>query len=166
MLETRRLCLRNLCPEDDDTLYAYRNDELCSRYQRYENTSRAFLRSFVQRYAASRFLSREQEQHYAIVLKENGSMIGDLTVFFTEKDSCFTVGITIAPEYQKQGYAFELLKAATAALRKREPAMDIVALIDKENKGSIALFRKLQFVEECYAESIHSYVYVLYGTQA
>ena len=41
--------------------------------------------------------------------------------------------------------------------------MDIVALIEKENKGSIALFKKLGFIEECYAESIQSYVFTIYG---
>lgn len=58
-------------------------------------------------------------------------MIGDLTVFLTEKDSCFTVGITIAPQYQRQGYAFELREAAVAALQEQEPSMDIVALVEK-----------------------------------
>lgn len=52
-----------------------------------------------------------------------------------------------------------------AALQKQEPSLNIVALIEKENAGSIALFRKLHFVEECYAESIHSFVYVFYGTR-
>lgn len=164
MLQTQRMHLRNLYVGDVDTLYAYRNDERCNRYQRYDDTSMEFLRNLVQKHANSCFPSRKKEQHYAIVLKE-GNMIGDLTVFFTEKDSCFTVGITIAPQYQRQGYAFELLEAAVAALQEQEPSMDIVALIEKENVGSIALFRKLHFAEECYAESIHSFVYVLYGTR-
>lgn len=165
VLQTHRLLLRNLCSDDVGLLFAYRNDKQCNLYQRYDDTSIEYLRSLVQTYAHSCFPSREQEQHYAIVQRENGCMVGDLTVFFTEKDSCFTLGITIAPEYQKQGYAFELLKEVVAVLRKREPAMDIVALIEKENAGSIALFRKLNFVEECYADSIQSYVYVLYGAK-
>lgn len=164
MLQTQRLSLRNLCADDADTLFVYRNDERCNRYQRYDDTSIAYLQRFVQTYACSHFPSREQEQHYAIVQRETGNMVGDLTVFFTEKDRCFTLGIAIAPEYQRQGYAFELLNAAVAALRKQEATIDIVALIEKENAGSIALFRKLRFIEECYAESIQSYVYVLYGT--
>lgn len=51
----------------------------------------------------------------------------------------------------------------TARLRKAYPSLDIVALIERENVASIALARKLDFVEECYAESIGSYVFVLYG---
>lgn len=164
MLQTDRLHLRNLRPGDVDTLYAYRNDSRCSRYQRYEDTSMDYLESFVARYAGSRFPSREDEQHYALCLGEDGTMIGDLSVFFTEKDNCFTLGITIAPAFQSQGDGYELLQAVIAKLRQHLPAVDIVALIEKENARSIALFQKLGFVEECYAESAGSYVYGIYGS--
>ena len=33
-LTTPRLILRNVAPEDADTMYDYRNNELCARYQR------------------------------------------------------------------------------------------------------------------------------------
>lgn len=163
MLQTDRLHLRNLRPGDAQTLYAYRNDSRCNRYQRYEDTGMDYLQSFVARYAGSRFPSREDEQHYAIYLGEEDTMIGDLSVFFTERDNCFTLGITIAPAFQGQGYGYALLRGVIAKLRQHFPAVDLVALIEKENTGSIALFQKLGFVEECYAESVGSYVYVIYG---
>lgn len=163
MLQTDRLHLRNLRPGDVQTLYTYRNDSRCNRYQRYEDTSLDSLKSFVARYAGSRFPSREEDQHYALCLVEDGTMIGDLSVFFTERDNCFTLGITIAPAFQGQGYGYELLQSVIAKLQQPFPAVDIVALIEKENTGSIALFQKLGFVEECYAESVGSYVYVIYG---
>lgn len=163
MLKTERMILRNLCLADVDTMYAYRNDARCNAYQRYEDTSWEYLCAFVERYAGSTFLSREEEQHYAVVCRKTGEMIGDVSVFYTEKDACFTLGITIAPAFQKQGYAYELLKEVTDRLREACPSLDIVALIERENVASIALARKLKFVEECYAESIGSYVFVMYG---
>lgn len=163
MLETKRLLLRNLCPADVDGMLAYRKDPQCSAYQRYEATSREALRRFVETYESSRFLSLEEEQHYAIVFRETGEIMGDFSLFYTGKDNCFTLGITIAPDFQKQGYGHELLKAVTERLREAYPTVDIVALIEKENVASIALARKLDFVEECYAESIGSYVFVIYG---
>lgn len=51
----------------------------------------------------------------------------------------------------------------TAQIQKQYPSTDIVALIEKDNAKSIALFQKLGFVEECYADSIQSYVFVIYG---
>lgn len=163
MLQTPRLYLRNLCSEDIDTLYTYRNDSKCNLYQRYEDTSKAYIQKFVQNYAHSTFLSKEKEQHYAIVCNETRKMIGDISVFFTEEDNCFTLGITISPVFQKHGYAYEILKEIIAKLQNHYPSVDIVALVEKDNSQSIALFRKLDFIEECYADSIQSYVFVIYG---
>ena len=33
-LETGRLTLRNLLPQDAETMFDYRNNEICARYQR------------------------------------------------------------------------------------------------------------------------------------
>lgn len=163
MLQTKRLHLRNLCQTDVDTLFAYRNDSRCNLYQRYEDTSKAYLQKFVQDYSHSTFLSKEAEQHYAVILNTNCNMIGDISVFFTEADHCFTLGITIAPLFQKQGYAYELLNEVIVQIQNHYPSVDIVALIEKENSKSIALFKKLNFVEECYADSIRSYVFTIFG---
>jgi len=166
MLHTRRLSLRNLCPADARTLHRYRNDPRCSRYQRYGDTGIGALQAFVRDYARSLFPSREEEQHYAVVLTHSGEMIGDLSVFYTPADRCFTLGITLAPHCHRQGFACELLGEVTARLRAFDPAAEIVALIERDNAPSIALFRKLGFVEECWAESIQSYVYTLGGNAA
>ena len=50
-------------------------------------------------------------------------------------------------------------------MREKFPALDIVALIDPENEASIALFENLGFEQECYAERIGSWVYVIYGRE-
>lgn len=163
MLQTKRLHLRNLCQADVGALFAYRNDSRCNLYQRYEDNSEAYLQKFVQDYSHSTFLSKEVEQHYAIILNTNSNMIGDISVFFTEADNCFTLGITVAPRFQKQGYAYELLNEVIVQIQNHYPSVDIVALIEKENYKSIALFKKLNFVEECYADSIRSYVFTIYG---
>ena len=143
MLRTARLYLRNLCHTDVDTLFDYRNDSRCNLYQRYEDTSKAYLQKFVQNYSRSTFLSKEEEQHYAIVRNTKCEMIGDFSVFFSEKDNCFTLGITIAPPFQKQGYAHELLKEVVSQIQNHYPSVDIVALIEKDNAKSISLFKKL-----------------------
>lgn len=163
MLRTTRLYLRNLCHADVDILFDYRNDSRCNLYQRYEDTSKAYLDKFVQNYSHSNFLSKEEEQHYAIVCNANNEMIGDISIFFSKDDNCFTLGITIAPLFQKQGYAYELLNEVIMRIHNCYPAADIVALIEKENEKSISLFKKLNFIEECYADSIQSYVFTIYG---
>lgn len=160
MLRTERTYLRNLCCGDVDALFAYRIDPRCSRYQRYESTDRAYLQGFVRDYCHCVFPSLE-EQHFAI--DANGGMIGDLSIFYSGKDNCFTLGITIAPQYQRQGYAFEVLDHVVSRLRQTYAGVDIVALIEKDNGASLGLFEKLGFVRECYAESIESFVFTLKG---
>ena len=93
----------------------------------------------------------------------NLAVAGDLSVFFSEADNSFTIGITLAPLYQRQGFAYELLRELIGQMQQRYPSTDIVALIEKENTPSISLFQKLGFIEECYADSIQSYVFTIYG---
>ena len=144
-------------------MFVYRNDSACNAYQRYADSSLEWLQKFVRDFSGSAFPSREAEQHYAIVFGETDEMIGDLTLFFSEKDHCFTLGITVAPPRQRQGFAYELLQEVIAQLQSFDPAADLVALVDRDNAKSIALFQKLHFIEECYAESIRSHVFVIYG---
>ena len=158
MLRTKRLYLRNLCQTNLNTMFDYRNDTRCNLYQRYEDTSKEYLQKFIRDYANSTFLS-EEEQHYAIVCSKSSEMIGDISMFYSESDNCFTLGITIAPLFQEQGYAYEILDELVRKIQNDYPSTDIVALIEKDNSKSISLFKKLNFVEECYAESIQSYVF-------
>lgn len=160
-LKTQRLQLRNLCREDARTIFAYRNDSRCSRYQRWEDTSMAAVCALAEKHREDVFLSEQEEQHYAIAA-ESGGIAGDLTVFHTAGD-CLTFGITVAPEYQRRGFAREILTAVVAAARERYPKLDLVALIDPENAASIALFESLGFYRECYAPSIDSCVYQIDG---
>ena len=111
------------------------------------------------------FPSFQPEQHYAIVHSGDGQLLGDLSVFFSPDDRCFTLGITVSPGFQRQGYAFEVLGSVVEKLEQFDPTADIVALIEKGNDPSLALFQKLDFVEECYAQSIASYVYVRYAKE-
>ena len=48
-------------------------------------------------------------------------------------------------------------------MQDKYPSVDIVALIEKDNTASISLFKKLGFIEECFADSIQSYVFIING---
>ena len=161
MLKTERLWLDNLRAEDVGPIAAYRNDPDCARFQRWEAVSKDAVAAFVKAFENSRWLSEEEEQHYAIRAEE--TFVGDLSCFYNEQDRCVTLGITVAPVHQRKGYAGELLEAVVAAVKGAYPGLDIVALIDPENTASVALFEKLGFERECYGEKIRSYVYVIYG---
>ena len=164
-LQTDRLYLRNLRAEDTAIIHAYRSDPDCAKFQRWEDTSRASVSRLIAEFGSCGFLSKQEEQHYAICFL-SGALAGDLSYFYTEADSCVTLGITIAPEHQRQGIAREILEAVIAAVQNRHPQLDIVALIAPDNTASIRLFEGLGFYRECYAPSIDSYVYTIDGERA
>jgi RimJ/RimL family protein N-acetyltransferase len=160
IIKTDRLHLRNLEPLDVDAIYDYRNNEVCNRYQRWEAFEKEDIALFIQRFQKDVFLSTKEEQHYAICLNEDGVLVGELAYFYTPGD-CITLGISVSYNHHHKGYAFEMLQDVIKCIREKYPNMDIVGLIEKENCNSIKLFEKLGFLQECYAESIQSYVYVL-----
>lgn len=163
VLHTPRLFLRNLIPEDLEVLYDYRNNEGCARYQHWENTSKEYLREWIERYAQSAFLSKEPEQHYAICRATgaaDGQIIGDLSYFYNEDDRCITLGYTISYRHWRQGYAYELLCALLPAIQNAYPQIDIVGLVEKENIPSISLLQKCGFAQEGFSQKANSYIFV------
>ena len=159
-LETERLFLRNLEPSDAESISGYRNDEACRRYQRWKAFALPEVEAFIEKYQNVVFLSDRQEQHFEIALKDGLELIGELAYFYKPGD-CITLGITVAPRFQRNGYACEMLREVIRSVRGKYPALDIVALIDKDNQKSLRLFEKLGFRQECYADSVASFVYVL-----
>ena len=157
-IETPRLRLRCLTPEDAPALWACRNDPLCAQYQHWADTSPEAIRQWIEQFRGCQFLSQEPEQHYAICQKE-GQMVGDLSWFYTPSDRCITLWYTIARPYQRKGYAFEILSALIRRAREEFPMLDLGALVEPENIPSIRLLEKLGFQQECWAEKIHSFIY-------
>ena len=121
MLKTARLKLRNFLSCDAEIIHSYRNAPECLRYQRYDDTSIGYITDFVKRFALSTFLSCEDEQHYAIADLYTGTLIGDLSIFYSERDRCFTLGITIAIEHQRHGYAYEILGSVISHIKAKYP---------------------------------------------
>ena len=160
LMVTKRLFLRNLENDDSIDIYDYRNNVNCYRFQKWDDTSLEYIKKFVREFSNCHFLSLEENQHYAICLKDN-KIIGDVSIFYNASDNCFTIGYTISYKYQRNGYAYELLSELIKQLIKHYPSIEIVALVLKENSISISLLKKLGFIEECYASKINSYIYVI-----
>ena len=147
-LRTDRLQLTNLRRGDGPAVHRYRSDPDCARYQRWNDITPEAIDAYIARHTLDVFLSRAEEQHYAIRTPD-GTLIGELAYFDNPKDRCITLGVA----------------AVVHATRAKHPALDLVALIDRENEPSLRLFQKLGFTEECYADSIGSYVYVIPAAQ-
>ena len=69
-----------------------------------------------------------------------------------------SIGYTIFPPFQRNGYAYELLSALLPLLHKVY-RLDIFALVHPENIASISLLKKLDFFlsQENYEENADVY---------
>ena len=73
IIETDRLVLRNFKEKDINILYSYRNNKNCSKYQRWENTSKEFLINFIKE-ERLKTISNDSLQ-LAIADKENDDLV-------------------------------------------------------------------------------------------
>ena len=78
----------------------------------------------------------------AVVNKKTGELIGDLYLKI-EKSICW-IGYTIAPEYARQGFAFEVVTQLLQQLQQAGLTL-AKAGVEQENTASIQLLKKLGF---------------------
>ena len=91
LLETERLILRNIRPEDADTVFDYRNNEICARYQRGQTKDLPGIRALTER-RMNDTLTVTDNAMVAVALKETGEMVGEIVVM--PNDDCFSLGYT------------------------------------------------------------------------
>ena len=156
ILNSENLVLRNLHKDDLETLFEYRNDEHCAKYQRWEDTSLDYLKNLIENNQDKNILDKETLQ-LAIALASTNELVGDVFVAF--KDKVITLGYTISPKYQRMGFAYEIIKALIKYIFDNFKGYEIVCLVHPENEPSKNLLDKLNFKNEGYVEKIDSIIY-------
>ena len=117
-LKTERLVLRNLMPQDADVMFDYRNNEICSRYQKGQTKDYAEIAKMIERRRAD-VLSAEAPFMVAVALKETDEMIGEIVV--KPKADTIELGYTFSYRYHRRGYAFEALTVLIDQLHRMAP---------------------------------------------
>ncbi len=153
---TERLDLVSMSPEFLDALFAGRRDEAAELLAADlppawpDRHDERFLRLRHQQ-----MLSGAQEQRWlvrAVVLREEGRMIGHAGyhgnpgVNEKQRPDGVEVGYTIFEAYRRRGYATEALQGLIAHARSEGLGV-VVASIAPDNEASLAMVRKLGFVE-------------------
>ena len=150
MIETSRLILRTFREEDAADLYEYLKEPMvhcfaCMKVASVEEAQRA---------AQER--AKDKEYYFAIVLKENGKVIGEIdampeTPAPDEKNAVldtFSPCWMLHPDYHGKGYAFEAAKAFFDYLFCRKGARRIYAFTEDYNLSSQKLCQKLGMRQE------------------
>jgi len=150
-IETERLLIRPLQPDDVEALHAYQSlPEVC-RYIPYEPRTREQIAERLADPERSRSTLEEpgQAMDLAVVRKDTGRMIGDVLLFWhSAEHRSGEVGYAFHPDAAGQGFATE---AAAAMLQLGFEALSlhrICGRIDARNEPSAAVLRRLGMRQE------------------
>lgn len=149
-IQTDKLLLRNLVSEDAAPMFAYRSHPEICQYQSWEPKSVQEVESFIDTISKKEFDTTGWYQ-IAIVLENDGSLIGDCGIHILEDDRRLAeIGISLAPERQGNGYATEALNAVLNMLFVDLRKHRVFASVDPLNLPSMTLMKRLGLRQEAH----------------
>ncbi|MBQ7331556.1 MAG: GNAT family N-acetyltransferase [Oscillospiraceae bacterium] len=152
-LETERLRLRNVVPGDAGEMFDYRNNEICSRYQRGQTKDLPGIEQMICRRGEDT-LSLQQPCLIGVALKATDGLIGEIVVM--PNDETISLGYTFSYKHHRQGYAYEALSALILKLREMAPDWEFISFTHPENRASMGLLTKLGYRNLGYIPSMES----------
>ena len=158
-LETKRLLLRNICPEDAAIMFDYRNNEICARYQRGQTKDLPGIKALTERRRHDTLTTTDNAM-VAVALKETNEMVGEIVVM--PNDDCFSLGYTFHYAHHRNGYAFEALSCLIEYLHALQPDWEFISFTETENVPSQKLLLKLGYTDMGYIEKLNSQMYGKY----
>lgn len=140
-LFTPRLVLRNFRPEDVPAFVAYRNDPEIARYQSWETCSAGEATALVERQKGREPRADGEWFQIGVALREPETMIGDCGLKLDPRQATF--GITLARQFQGQGFGREALSCIFDHLFDRTEVRRVVADTDPDNVSAWSLLERL-----------------------
>lgn len=147
-LETERLILRNLTPEDYRAVFRWCGDPDVARYMVYpvytkEEDVKAWLET----------LNPDDPDDYdaGIVLKSTGELIGSGGLYYRPEDDLWTIGYNLRKDQWGNGYAGEMIRAVLKLVRSQRKVRGIQGTFAKANSRSRRVMEKLGMT---YAEDV------------
>ena len=109
---TERLRLRRSWPDDAEQISAYRSDPEVHRYQGWDRLDPDGIRAEIERMADRLPGEPGGWVQLSVEERETGDLVGDVGLSPAEDESdVIKLGYTIAPAYQRRGYATEAIAA-------------------------------------------------------
>lgn len=139
-LETERLILRDLMPEDWRAAFLWCGDPDVARYMVYPVYTRA---EDVRTWLESRDLDDPDEYDAGIVLKKTGELIGSGGLFYRPEDDLWTIGYNIRRDQWGNGYVPEAIRAILKYVGSRRDVRGIQGTFAEANHKSQRVMEKL-----------------------
>jgi len=159
-LVTQRLALRRSLPEDAETIAAYRSNPEVHMHQGWERTDVEGIRSEIQEMLRRAPGEPDGWVQFSVAERGSGRLVGDVGLSPAEGEpGVIKVGYTIAPEFQRRGYATEAVKALVWYAMETLGAEVVRAYADAANVPSIRVAEKVgmklvERIEEPYGDEI------------
>ena len=147
-IETARLVLRRFRPDDAPVLAAYRSDPAVARYQGWTPPLSPTAADALVREFAGGDPGQPGWFQYAIELKADGCLLGDVGVNLHENRMQAELGFTLAVDRQGRGYATEAVRAVLHDLFERRGLHRVSAECDARNVRSARLLERVGFQRE------------------
>ena len=150
-LESDRLTLRRLKEADAAEIFHYRSLPEVAKYQSWTSFSLADAENLVAFQATLEPDAPGTWLQMAIVENETTSVVGDCGIhFLAELPNQVELGITLAPTFQRRGYAFEALESVLDHLFHEMSKHRVIAVVDPDNRAAVNLFTELGFRQEAH----------------
>ena len=137
-IQTARTIIESMRRSDAGELFAYRADPGVARYQNWAPGTLADANDFIARGGEVPFATAGHWFQLAIRSRDSDPAVPGQV----------EIGISIAPDAQRQGYAKEALAAVLATLFDEHAVHRVIASVDPRNAASMALFPRLGFDQE------------------
>ena len=137
--ETQRCRIRPFEEGDIEAFMSYRNNLDWMQYQGFRG--KKYLDYKAALLMQPNFKNGVQ---LAVVLRQTGELLGDLYLKL-EKNTAW-IGYTIAPQFARQGFAFEVVTRLLLELKQAGLTL-VNAGVEEQNFASIALLKKLEFAQ-------------------
>ena len=147
-LETERLILRNLVPEDYEAVFRWCGDPDVARYMVYPVYTKA---EDVRTWIESLDPDDPDEYDVGIVLKATGELIGGGGIFYRPERDLWTIGYNLRKDQWGNGYAGEMIRAVLKLVRSQRKVRGIQGTFAKANSRSRRVMEKLGMT---YAEDV------------
>jgi RimJ/RimL family protein N-acetyltransferase len=148
-IQTERLALRDLEANDGPRVFAYHRRPEVARFQSWGTESVDVVQSFIRGLAGTEPGVPGAWYQVGIYLLAGGKLIGDCGFRVAKDDPAQAeIGITLAPEYQGQGYATEAARALLHYLLVTLGKHRVFGSVDPRNVSSLRLLERLGMRKE------------------
>ena len=139
-LETERLILRNLTPDDYQAAFLWCGDPDVARYMIYPVYTKA---SDVKTWLKTLNPDDPDEYDAGIVLKSTGELIGSGGLYYRPEADLWNIGYNLRKDQWGNGYAVEMVRGLLKLVQSQRKVRGITGSFANENNRSRRVMEKL-----------------------